>query len=339
MVVDEAQAVPAIFDAVQHLFDRDRKRFRFVLSGSSARKLRVTGANLLPGRSMLHRLFPLVLAERPAADPHLAAGATSIVLPLPKAPTRAQRSPMFPPATLLDRLAFGDLPGVVLAAKVDREPLLRAYAQVYLEEELRREALIKDWPIFARFLRLAALESGGIVNYSKIANEAGTSGPTVKSHYQLLEDMFVGFHVQGFSGSARKHVLSTPRFFFFDLGIRHAAAGLLPSHDTVLADPGRNFEQWVGIELWKRLAYLGRGQMSYLRTRAGAEVDFVLELENRLVPIEAKWTENPSLHDARHLISFLDEQPERAPHGYVVCRCTRPRQLAERVTAIPWWSL
>jgi uncharacterized protein len=330
VVIDEVQAVPALFDAVQHLFDRDKTRFRFVLTGSSARKLRRAGANLLPGRAMFHRLHPLVVPERPAP-----AESTSRILPLPGPITGG---PAFPTSDLTDRLAWGDLPGVVTAHETDREALLSGYAWVYLEEELRREALIKDWATFARFLRLAAAESGGIVNYANIAREAGISAPTVKSHYQLLEDMFVGFHVPAFSGSARKSVLSTPRFFLFDLGVRHAAAGLAPSRDTVLADPGPLLEQWVGIELQRRLSYLGRGQLSYFRTKGGAEVDFIVEIDKRLVPIEVKWTDQPDLHDARHLRDFLADHP-RAEHGFVVCRCARPMQLAPNITAIPWSAL
>jgi predicted AAA+ superfamily ATPase len=159
----------------------------------------------------------------------------------------------------------------------------------------------------------------------------------VKSHYQLLEDMFVGVRVEAFSGSKRKQVLSTPRFLFFDPGVRHAAAELVPSHDTVLANPGPVLEQWVGVELWKRLQYLGRGRLTYLRTKGGAEIDFIVELGKRLVPIEVKWTDAPDLGDARHLLAFLDEQGARVRHGYIVCRCPRPLRLHDRITALPWW--
>jgi predicted AAA+ superfamily ATPase len=220
----------------------------------------------------------------------------------------------------------------------DREPLLRAYAWVYLEEELRREALIRDWPTFARFLRLAAAESGNIVNYAKIAREAGIASSTVRSHYQLLEDMFVGFHVPAMSGSPRKSVLSTPRFVFFDAGVRHAAAGLVPGPDTVLANPGPIFEQWVATELHRRLSYRGSGSLAYYRTKGGTEVDLVLELGDEIVPNEVKWTDKPSPHDARHLRPFLVDHP-RARRAVVVCRCPRPQQLDDNVTALPWWMV
>jgi predicted AAA+ superfamily ATPase len=334
VVVDEVQTVPALFDAVQHLHDLDPKKFRFVLSGSSARKLRVAGANLLPGRAVFHHLHPLMSIERPAQESN--GSVLRTILPLPG---ELDGGPPFPAAALADRLAYGELPGIALAAARDRGAVLRAYAYVYLEEELRREALIKDWSTFARFLRLAALESGQIVNYAKVAKDAGVSAPTVKSHYQLLEDMFVGFHLPAFSGSTRKHVLSTPRFYLFDLGVRHAAAGLENNRDTVLAAPGPLLEQWVGIELRKRVLYAGKGRLSYFRTKAGAEIDFVLEQGKRLVPIEVKWTDNPSRDDARHVSAFLAEHGSRAPRGYVVCRTERPREIAPNVTAIPWWQL
>ena len=179
---------------------------------------------------------------------------------------------------------------------------------VHLEEEMRREVKVRDWPAFVRFLRLAATESGQSLNYSKISREAGT-------------------------------LLGTDRFFFFDLGIRHAAAGLESSPAAVSMQPGPLFEQWVGIELWKRLQYLGTGKLYYLRTKDGAEVDFILERDGALIPIEVKWTERPSLADARHLRTFMAEHPRVARRGFIVCRCHAPLALDERITAIPWWSL
>lgn len=320
--VDEAQAVPALFDAVQHLYDSDKRRWRFVLCGSSARKLRKTGANLLPGRSFLHRLFPLVLAERPP-EPSEPAWAES---PLPLPWRGAKPENRFPAADLETRLAFGELPGVTAAPEEDRPDLLQAYSAVHLEEEVRREALVRDWSAFLRFLRFAAAESGQLLNYRAISQESGISEPTVKSYYQLLDDMFIGFPVPAWSRSTRKQVLSTPKFLFFDLGVRHAAAGLTPSRDTARANPGALFEQWVGIELWKRLNYLGPGQLYYQRTKDGAEVDFIIDREGKLTPVEVKWAENPTLSDARHLLTFSVSIPSRrstaTSSAAAACRCS-----------------
>ncbi len=332
VVVDEAQSVPALFDAVQHLYDRERSRFRFVLCGSSARRLRGSTANLLPGRAVLHRMFPLVLAEHP--PPVDSARSTPLV------PLRGEVAPpLFPRSSLIDRLVFGEFPGIVLAPRADRESLLRTFATGHLETELRRESFVKDWGAFARFLRLAAAESGRIVNFAAISREAGVSLPTIRSHYELLEEMFLGFRIDAWSRSSRKQLLSTPRFFFVDLGLRHAAAGLSVTQDTVLADPGPVLEQWVAIELWKRLRYAGRGRLYYFRTKGGAEIDLVVELPNEVLAVEVKWTERPSADDARHLREFLDDPRTGAKRGVIVCRCPRPIRLDDRITAIPWWAL
>ena len=334
--VDEAQSVPAIFDAVQFLYDADKTRWRFVLCGSSARKLRTTGANLLPGRSLLHHLHPLTLVEHPPGErkiPH-AVSPLPFLWPKGKGPGRP-----FPEWDLVTRLAYGSLPGIVAADPQDRAGLLKAYAFIYLEEEIRREAFVKNWGGFVRFLQLAAAESGQVLNYANISQEAGISQPTIKVYYQLLEDMFVGLRVPAYAKSPRKSVLSTPKFLFFDLGVRHAAAGLGPSPEVVRANPGPLFEQWVGIELWKRLQYLGEGNLFHQRTKDGAEVDFIIERGNRLTPIEVKWTEHPTLSDARHLLTFLNEKPRQAKHGYIICRCPRPLLLSDKITALPWFCL
>jgi len=121
--------------------------------------------------------------------------------------------------------------------------------------------------------------------------------------------------------------------------VRHAAAGLTPSRDTALADAGPIIEQCVGLELWKRLQYLQDGQLSFLRTKDGAEIDFIIEKGGVVPPIEVKWTERPSLSDARHLLPFLQEQGPKAPHGYIICRCAYPIHLHPQITALPWFCL
>lgn len=327
VVVDEAQNVPSIFDAVQHLYDREKTRWRFVMLGSSARKLRLTGANLLPGRALLHRLMPLVLAERPTAP------SAECLSPVVLAATKKA----FPPAELIERLSYGELPGIVTLPEEDRADILQSYATIYLEEEIRREGLVKDWGAFVNFLRLAAAESGGELNYAAISRQVGISLPTVKSHYQLLEDMFIGIRVPGWSGSPRKSLVSNPKFLIFDTGVRHAAAGLRPGSETVLANPGPIFEQWVGIELWKRLQYLG-GTLYHVRSKDGREIDFLVELKGKLFPIEVKWTDRPSRSDARHVAAFLASHPH-AGEGFVICRCTRPQLLCPGITALPWQNL
>jgi predicted AAA+ superfamily ATPase len=99
------------------------------------------------------------------------------------------------------------------------------------------------------------------------------------------------------------------------------------------------FEQWVGIELWKRLVYLGEGSLHHLRSKDGAEIDFIVERKGRYIPIEVKLTEHPTLSDARQVLSFIFEQKGKAKHGYVICRAARPLALHPQVTALPWFML
>ena len=162
---------------------------------------------------------------------------------------------------------------------------------------------------------------------------------TIKAYYQLLKDMFVGFSVPAFSGSTRKSTLSSPRFLFFDLGVRNAAAGLPLVEATVNAAPGFLFEPWVGTQLWRKLSYSASGKLSHYRTTDGAEVDFILERGEELIPIEVKWTENPSLKDARHLKTFIAEYSEICKYGYVVSRCPHVLALSDTITGIPWWAI
>lgn len=279
--------------------------------------------------------MPLLLAEHPAPESANRDAGSPLPFVWSEPGPPADR---FAAWSLEDRLAWGSLPGVVAADEVDRAPLLHAFATVHLEEEMRREAMVRDWGAFLRFLRLAAAESGQIVNYAAIAQQTGLSLPTVKSHYQLLEDMFIGVPVPAWSGSRRKNLMSAGKFLLFDLGVRHAAVGLRPNHDTVLADPGPVFEQWVGLELWRRLQYIG-GSLHYLRSYDGAEVDYIVEHNRELTPVEVKWTDRSSVGDARHLLTFLAENKQRAKQAFIVCRCSRPLQLHDQVTAIPWFCL
>jgi predicted AAA+ superfamily ATPase len=337
IVIDEAQAVPALFDAVQSLYDADKTRWRFVLCGSSARKLRLTGANLLPGRAVYHQLYPLTVFERPFVETK-AGIKHSVEFPRIRSAGRPPKG-LFPAVSLEQRLAFGELPGIAIADETDRPALLKSYALIYLEEEIRRESLVKDWGAFVRFLALAAAESGGMINFSALSRESGVSMPTIKSYYQLLEDMFIGFRIPGFSKSPRKYLLSTPKFFFFDLGVRHAAAGVNPSFEIVKSQAGIMFEQWVGQELWKRLGYLQQGKLFHFRSRGGAEIDFIVEMEGKYIPIEIKWTERPTETDARHLITFISDMRDKSSEGYIICRCARPMQIHENVVALPYWCI
>ncbi|MFH1468823.1 MAG: AAA family ATPase [Pseudomonadota bacterium] len=319
--IDEVQKVPGLLDDVQLLHDRDPTRFRFVLTGSSARQLRRGAANLLPGRVQVSLLSPVLVAEiRPAE-----------ILPLPLG-----KEPRFPPRSLEDCLLFGSLPGLFHEPRASWAETLGAYVDLYIEHEIRQENVVGDMGAFVRFLRLAALEAGQAANFTRLAQEVGVAPNTLRNFYQVLEDTHVGLRVPAFTRS-RRRILQAPRFLLFDLGVRHVLAGLPLNEALLRLDPGHIFEQWVLAELFYRCQAHGRGfSLSTWRTPAGAEVDAVVETPDEVVPVEVKWTDSPRPADARHVESFLDLHADLAHRGYVVCRCPRRQALTERVTALPW---
>ncbi|MBI5482257.1 MAG: ATP-binding protein [Deltaproteobacteria bacterium] len=331
VVVDEVQKVPALLDEVQALFDESPRRHQFFLTGSSARRLRRHSANLLPGRCHVFRLAPVCAWESVCGEPVDWPGA------LPPAAPGPAPAPPFPRQGLERTLLYGSLPGVRAEAPATAAATLHAYVENFLEEEVRREALVRDLGAFSGFLRLAALESGRQLNLTKLSQESGVPASTLKTHYQVLEETFAGGFVRPYARRARRRLLVTPRFLFFDVGVRNAAAGL-PFDAGLLAVEGPALlEQWVGQELRARAAILGRGhEVSFWRTAGGAEVDWVWESPALDVPVEVKWTTRPAPGDARHLHAFLDEHPDRARQGLLVCRCPEPQRLSERVLAVPW---
>lgn len=333
IVVDEIQKVPALLEEVQALYDSAPSRWRFYLTGSSARRLRAGAGNLLPGRSHLYRIHPITRWEEGGED-------LEIIEPGHAMPRGMRPPPPFHPQPLSRSLLFGSLPGVRMESHAGATATLDAYVATYVEEEVRREALVRDLGPFQVFLRLAALESGQVMNLAKLSQESGVPASTLKNHYQVLVDTFLGHWMPAYGHPSRKRVLTTPRFYWFDLGVRNAAAQLPPTRELLQSQGGQLFEHWVAQELLARADQLGRGhRVSFWRTVDGVEVDFVFEGPRADLPIEVKWTERPRPEDARHVELFLDRFGNRAKRGLVVCRCERPQQLTDRVTAIPWSQL
>jgi len=321
VLIDEIQKVPELLDDIQYIYDKDPNRFRFFLSGSSARQLKRRSANLLPGRVHSLLLSPVLQAEQRKCE----------LLPL-----RMGRGDKFPVRTLNDYLIYGNLPGIYQENKASWSETLAAYIELYVENEIRQENIVHDMGAFLRFLRIAALESGQHVNYTKLADAVGVAGNTLRNFYQVLEDTYIGIRILPFARS-RKRIITAPRFLIFDLGVRHLLAEL-PLNDTLVSlDPGHLFEQWVMTELYYRCRYAGRGyRISTWKTVTGAEVDIILETPETLIPIEVKWTKRPSRQDIRHIETFLDLNSKRSKKGYLICRCPRRQKLSERVTALPW---
>ncbi len=257
--LDEVQRVPALLDAIQVVLDESPGRFRFLLSGSSARKLRRGQANLLPGRIHVHSLHPLLAAEM-ASDFDL------------------------------DRvLAHGTLPGIYAEGDPEvRGRDLRSYVDTYLREEIQLEALVRDIGGYARLIEHMAAASGRILNLRALCGDAGVSYETARRYLEVLEDTLVAFRVPAWSGSDRAGLIAHPRVYLFDLGVRNAL--LRRPLDRPLDDErGLLLEHLVAYELHRRTGDLWpEARLRHFRTHGGSEVDFVLEVGRELWGIEVK---------------------------------------------------
>lgn len=320
--LDEAQKIPELFDAVQYLIDAGKGQF--VITGSSARRLRRRGTNLLPGRIRSFRLDPLLWGELGWLS--LTGGSL-----LPQENLNTVKGYSFDQA-----LVFGTLPGIICQpSDNERRDILKAYTSIYMEEEIRAEALSRKIGAFSRFLELAARESGGNPNLSSLSREAGVSVPTVKEFYAILDDTLVAERVEPYMKKARKRILATPRYYFFDLGVRNALARLPLRLELVNTDAGRLFEHAVMLEIIRRIRCLGLDwRVHYWRTSGGAEVDCVIDTGERIIPIEIKSGTSVGLGTLKGLINFMEDYG--VAEGFVIFRGRLPEKLNNRITALPW---
>jgi uncharacterized protein len=300
--VDEVQKVPALLDEVHGLIERGG--VRFVLTGSSARKLRRGGANLLAGRAVSLRLHPLVVEEH---------GDTF---------------------DLERALRIGALPAVVASDDSEARTRLRDYAETYLREEILAESLVRNLGGFARFLDVAAAQCGELLHVAAVSRDAGVSVRTVSDYYQILEDTLLGFRLDAYRRSTRKRLVAHPKFYLFDTGVTNALNRRLTS-DLDPVTRGRLFEQWVVLECRRLIDYASSEvQLFFWRTNHGTEVDLVVEKHGRLLgAVEIKSSRRVSGADLGGLRSFADEHP--AVPRFVVTPLTAPRRI-EDVLVTTW---
>lgn len=324
--IDEAQKVPELFDAAQVLIDK--KKARFIFSGSSARKLRRSGVNLLPGRIKRFNLDPLLWGE-------LGLIKKCSIDELEMANINESFKYQFE-----DALVYGSLPGIASLPEEDRRGFLEAYGQIYLEEEIRAEALSRKIGAFSKFLELAAIESGTSPNLTKLSNESGVSIPAIKEFYSILADTLIVERIEPYLKNSRKRLMSSPRYYFFDLGVRNAIAKMPLEKKLVNAQKGILFEHFVILEIIRRVRALGKNySVNFWRTSNGAEVDCVIDLGGKVIPIEIKSSANVSDGDLSGLKSFLESYPKQAKQGYVITTGNNNEKISDNITAVPWFNL
>jgi len=304
--VDEIQKLPEILDEIHSLLEEYKKRISFIMTGSSARKLRrVSATNLLGGRAWSFSLFPFTHVE------------------------------MGEHFSLSHVLQYGSLPPILGMSKTDTIKTLNAYTGVYLKEEIIDEALVRNLSAFNRFLDLAADSSGEIVNYSTFARETGVASRTIKEYYQILEDTLIAFKLEPYLKSARKRLIVHPKYYLFDTGVFNSICGRLNSplvQGTSLY--GRCFEHFIILELNRLIHYLEKPWRIYFwRTSHGAEADIVMVLPEKLYGIEIKSAEYVSSMELTGLKQFLKNYPQAK--GVCVCNAERPYK-EEGISFLPW---
>ena len=254
VIVDEIQKAPTLLNEVHRIIEE--KKINFILSGSSARKLRESGVNLLAGRALTYNLFPLVSKE------------VGFELDLKK------------------QIAFGMLPGSFLSANPKK--YLQAYAETYLKEEIREEALTRNFGNFTRFLEIAARQNGQLTNTASIARDAGVARQTVQGYFDILIDTLIGFWLEPWKLKRATKQVNHPKFYFFDSGVVRALSGRLP-YPATPEESGPLFECFIINEL---RAYLHYTELDYplrfWRSQGGVEVDILLETSTGYIAIELK---------------------------------------------------
>ncbi len=279
VVVDEVQRIPELLHVVHDLMEAAQPP-RFVLTGSSARKLRRGGVDLLAGRAIMQSMHPFMAAE-------------------------------FPDFNLDRALEIGLVPLVVDAA--DPKAALSAYAGLYVEQEVQAEGLVRNVGTFARFLEVVSFSHASVLNVSNVARESQANRKTVEGYLEILGDLLLAFRVPVFTRRARRQTSAHPKFYLFDTGVFRSLRPKGPL-DRPEEITGAALEGLVAQHLRAWIAYSGQDDaLFYWRTRSGVEVDFVVYGRSGFWAIEVKNAGIVRSADVRPLRTFSEDYPECEP--------------------------
>jgi predicted AAA+ superfamily ATPase len=294
VIIDEIQKLPSLLDEVHSLIEE--KNIHFLLTGSGARKLRRGGVNLLGGRAWTRHLHPLVSAE------------------------------LLEKFDLVKALNHGLIPSIYFSNSPEDD--LQAYVGTYLREEIAAEALTRNIPAFSRFLEIAALCNGQLLNYAKISNDAQVARSTVQEYFQILKDTLIAYELTPWKRSFKRKPLSTSKLYFFDCGV----ARYLQKRSSVRSGSpefGELFETFIFHELAAYCDYHGSLALNYWRSKSGFEVDFILDSNTA---IEVKATKTVSAQDLKGLRMLKEEGHLRK--YILVCMEKEPRNV-EGIEILP----
>jgi len=276
IIIDEVQKIPELLNEVHRMIEK--YRYRFILTGSSARTLKRKGTNLLAGRAIYCKMFPLTVLE------------------------------LGEDFQLEKSLNWGHLP-TIYGQEVDPSEYLNAYIHVYLKEEVMQEGLVRNAGAFARFLQMASFSQGSTLNVAEIAREVAVERKTVEEYFQITEDLLLSTRLPVFTKRAKRKVISHPKFYFFDVGVYRALRPMGPFDKPEEAE-GPVLESLVFQELQAVNSYLGLGYDLYFwRTVDKLEIDFVLYGPNGLIAIEVKRARKIVSDDLKALKAFQQDYP------------------------------
>ena len=298
VIVDEVQLFPPVLLDIQHIMTHSD--IHFLLTGSSARKLKKSGSNLLGGRAGIVPMHPLVWKEIRDRNPDLDCV-----------------------------FATGMLPKAFTSKSYQTQ--LRNYVRGYLDNEIAAEGERRDLGVFSSFLTFAASENTELVNYTNVSRDIGMSADTIKGWYQILVDTFIGYYLRPYRKGSKRIPVNTSKFFFFDVGVARTAARM-PVPSETMTEYGKMFENYIFMELKAYIDYrMTDDELYFWRTREGYEVDFVVENK---VAIEVKTSKNISNRELRGIRAFMDEN---AVKDYIiVCRELFERTTEDGIRIMPW---
>lgn len=296
VIIDEIQKIPALLDEIHWLIENTETQF--ILSGSSPRKILKQGVNLLGGRALKYELFPLSSTE-------------------------------IPDFNLIKALNSGLIPRHYDAK--NSEILLAAYIGSYLEDEIIAETKIRNAQVFSKFLEKAAFSNGEILNYTNIATDCGVSSPVIKEYFNILNETMLGSFVEVYKKKPKRRVISSPKFYFFDVGIVNfllKRKNIEPGTESF----GLAFEHFIYHEISCHSNYSGLNYpIRFWRTSSQLEVDFILG--NHEVAVEVKSTDNVQLRHLKGLKAFAEEYDVK--HKIVVSNDPYPRLVGD-IRILPW---
>lgn len=299
IIIDEIQKAPQLLSIVHKVME-ENKHLRFILTGSSARKLKQTGVDLLAGRALKKHLHPFIAAEL---------GSTF---------------------NIYDALKTGMVPVVTTA--ISPKDVLDTYIDIYLNEEVKQEGLVRNIGNFTRFLSAAALTHGQQLNISNVAHDCQVKRKTVEGYFSILEDILIGIQLPVFTKRAQRTLVSHPKFYFFDSGVFHSLRPKGPL-DCLEEIAGSALEGLILQHLRAWIDYSNSdAELFFWRNRSGSEVDFIIYGENLFFAIEVKSSTRVKSEHLRGLTSFRSDYPECTP---LLLYMGNDRLVINGITCIP----